>query len=110
MNPQSPPWMSSASKPKPDLPDWVHKDEIDFNQMQLRHQQFMQQQQQQFNQMMSPKERMIPIAFEKATTPVRTPAGFGPQPYYGSNQQFVSPKTGQFDFSSSIFCVHIFNY
>lgn len=95
MTPQSPPWMSS--KPKGDMPEWVNKDEVDFNQMQLQHQRFLQQQQQQFNQMMSPKERIIPISFEKSSTPVRTPAGFGPQPYYGNNQQFISPKPGKFN-------------
>jgi hypothetical protein len=69
--------------------------------------QMLEQQQQQYYQQamqMTPRERVIPISFEKATTPVRTPMspGFGPQPYFQNMNQFanvqpaaiITPKPG----------------
>jgi hypothetical protein len=51
-----------------------------------------QQQQQLYQQAMQMKERIIPISFEKASTPVRTPIspGFGPQPYMHNISQYAN--------------------
>ena len=119
--------MSSTPKQgKAEMPEWAHKDDVDgLNEQQKikfiqQQQQLFQQQQQQFYEqmikqqqaMMSPQagpmERIIPISFEKSMTPTRSPAtpGFGPQPFYGNNQQqfnnvmpvqqpaYIAPRVG----------------
>lgn len=101
LNQQSPPWMSSSAK-QMDTPEWVNNDEVDnFHQQQRMAQDFVIQ----TPQSAGPRERVISIAMEKS--PSKTPAtpNFGPQPFYGNNnQQFsnvqpsqiVLPKIGKY--------------
>lgn len=95
---QSPPWMSSSAK-QMDTPEWVNNDNVDNQQRTA--QDFVIQ----TPQSAGPRERVITIALEKS--PSKTPAtpNFGPQPFYGNNnQQFsnvqpsqiVLPKIGKY--------------
>lgn len=125
-NQQTPPWMTSTPKQgKSEMPEWAHKDDVDgLNEQQKL--KFIQQQQQLFQQQfyeqmikqqqsimspqMGPKERIIPISFETVLTPMRSPGtpGFGPQPFYGNNQQqfsnvmpvqqpaYIAPRVGMY--------------
>ncbi|CAO1307363.1 unnamed protein product [Diamesa serratosioi] len=92
LNQQSPPWMSSSSK-QMDTPEWVNNDEVDnFNHQQRTAQDFVIQ----TPQSAGPRERVITIAMEKS--PSKTPAtpNFGPQPFYGNNnQQFSNVQPSQ---------------
>lgn len=77
--PQSPPWMTSAARSK-EIPEWVNREEMDLNQ------------QMQSQRMQTPRERIIPISFERSTPVARSPINVASQPYYGNNH--ILPKPG----------------
>ena len=92
MSQQSPPWMSSSAK-QMDTPEWVNNDDVDsfINQQRAAHDFAIQT-----PQSAGPREHVISIAMEKS--PSRTPAtpNFGPQPFYGNNnQQFSNVQPSQ---------------